>query len=79
MTQSPAVNAAKIVNKRVKFDVGHNASHDGLVMKLPSNSDLTCNHEHVVLHTGFTCDLAFGIASETSIEHDIGELWRQNS
>ena len=34
-----------------------NASHDGLVMTFPSNIDLTCNHEHVVLHTGLTCQL----------------------
>ena len=35
----------------------------------PDSRDLTCNHEHVVLHTGLTCDLASGIASEASIEH----------
>ena len=54
---------------KVNSDVFCKASHDSLVKKFPNNSDLTCNHEHVVLHTGITCDLASGIASEASIEH----------
>ena len=37
-----AVNAAQIVNEGVKSDVLHNASHDGLVVSFPSNSDLSC-------------------------------------
>mmetsp|Transcript_63861 Transcript_63861/g.169047 ORF Transcript_63861/g.169047 Transcript_63861/m.169047 type:complete len:316 (+) Transcript_63861:590-1537(+) len=72
--QSLAVNAAQVVSERVKPDVLHNASHDGLVVNFPSNSDLSCNHDHVVLHASLTCDLAFGIAREASIEHCVGNL-----
>ena len=34
----------------------------------------SCNHDHVVLPTSLTCDLAHGIAIEASIEHCAGNL-----
>merc|ERR550514_977631 len=68
VAQTLAVNTVQSFFKRVIANALDSLAHNCVIVKFRASGDLTKDHDHVVLTSTLTCNLAFGIPGQARIE-----------
>mmetsp|Transcript_3019 Transcript_3019/g.5660 ORF Transcript_3019/g.5660 Transcript_3019/m.5660 type:complete len:291 (+) Transcript_3019:676-1548(+) len=73
-TQSFGVDRGKIIDERRETNLANLITYDLLIIEVSSGTDLTKDHDHVVLCGSLASDLGKRVGSKASIKDGIGDL-----